>query len=437
MQVFYASASSSENEAGNADVATTLLLLSAIYVFVKFSSLLERVKIPSVLGELIVGIIIGNLIFFFGDATPSFLQSLSQLSSNHNFIFLAELGVVILMLQVGLESDLKQMKQTFSYSLSVALIGVIAPMALAYWLVPFLLPNLASETYLFIGATLTATSVGISARIFRDANMLNTQAGQIVLGAAVADDVIGLLILAAVSGIVISGAINATEIAIITVKAISFFVLAFLLGGHIKLPATPKYQNINQKIDDYNLASLLSKLLATLGQDKGSKLLFVVILAFIGAFIAKLIGLEPIIGAFAIGLILEHVHFKSFKQAQDTHIEELVAPLGYLLVPLFFVYVGMQVNLSAFMDANLVMLALVITVLAILGKWVAGLVAPKGIKNIVGFGMVPRGEVGLIFALVGKSLGVINEDIFSLLVMVVVLSTLITPPILQRLLTNK
>lgn len=203
------------------------------------------------------------------------------------------------------------------------------------------------------------------------------------------------------------------------------------------MPATPKYQNINQKIDDYNLASLLSKLLATLGQDKGSKLLFVVILAFIGAFIAKLIGLEPIIGAFAIGLILEHVHFKSFKQAQDTHIEELVAPLGYLLVPLFFVYVGMQVNLSAFMDANLVMLALVITVLAILGKWVAGLVAPKGIKNIVGFGMVPRGEVGLIFALVGKSLGVINEDIFSLLVMVVVLSTLITPPILQRLLTNK
>ncbi|MGH8773242.1 MAG: cation:proton antiporter, partial [Burkholderiales bacterium] len=360
--------------------------------------------------------------------------------------FLAQLGVVILLFQIGLESDLDSMRRVGARALFVAVIGVGVPFALgAYVIGPWLLPQENEIAHLFLGAALTATSVGITGRVFRDFRALGTPGAQTVLGAAVTDDVLGLIILAVVSAIATTGAISAFELGVIVFQALAFLVGAIIIGQ-----LTAPY---------------VSRLFVKIQTGPAMKFALVICPCLILAYLAHVIGLAPIIGAFAAGLILDEVQFREFdppdiqepikkavlgadektvvqvEEALDRYtrhdLERLIEPVGYFFVPIFFVLTGMQVKLEALLNVNILLIAAVITLAAIAGKLVSGLAAAEGNRWLVGWGMVPRGEVGLIFASIGISLGAISQDLFSIIVAVVILTTLIAPPVLARLLRGR
>ncbi|MFZ1241325.1 MAG: cation:proton antiporter [Anaerolineae bacterium] len=413
-------------------VPSTFVWIVLILLAARTASLVERIGQPAVLGELLVGVLLGNLALVG-------LNGLEPIKTNEIIKFLAELGVVILLFQVGLESNVQQMRRVGMRALSVALVGVMAPFLLGAYLVgPLLLPGLPSVAYLFIGAILTATSVGITARVFRDLGQLQTPEAQVVLGAAVIDDVIGLIILAVVSAIVSAGAVDLGAIVGITGKAIAFLVGAIVLGQV--------------------LAARLGRVFSKIHTGLGMKFTLAIAFALLTAHFAEAIGLAPIVGAFAAGLVLDPVHFQHFEDPKimadlrqamvgapaevkarvqtvithhlDRHIEDLLEPLGHFLVPIFFVLTGMSVRLETLLDPGTLMIALGITIVAFAGKMVSGLVAGPVNRVIVGLGMIPRGEVGLIFAASGRALGVISDQVFSIMVIVVILSTLLTPPLL-------
>lgn len=425
-----------EAGAGGHGVATTLLWIAVILVAARVSGLVERLGQPSVLGELLAGVVLGNLVLAgVGVFEPAKADPILR--------FLAELGVIVLLFQIGLESNLSQMRTVGTRALAVALVGVVCPFVLGTWVVgPWMLPGLDFNAYLFIGAALTATSVGITARVFRDLGTLRTPEAQIVLGAAVLDDVIGLIILAVVSAIVTAGSVSAGAVGVIVLKAVGFLVGAVLLGQFF--------------------APRLGRLFARLHPGTGTQLTLALAFALLFAFAAAQIGLAPIIGAFAAGLVLDAVHFRGFDEPRvagevraaigdadaatrasvegvlahhrHRHLEDLVEPLAHFLVPIFFVLTGMSVSLRALSDLPVLLVALGITVVAIAGKVVSGLAAGPVRKWVVGWGMVPRGEVGLIFATMGRQAGVLPEREFSVIVIVVILTTLMTPPILAALL---
>lgn len=322
--------------------------------------------------------------------------SFGHLFENEVVTILGELGVMILLFQVGLESNIKDMMKVGLSSMIVAMVGVVAPMILGYYISSILLPSAGFNTWLFIGATLTATSVGITARVLKDLGKLSTPESKIILGAAVIDDVLGLIILAIVSGIVKSGSVSLGSVAYIS--SVSF---VFLFGSiAIGLWAAPK------------IGAWVSKM-----QVEGVK----IVTSFLFMFIM----------AFAAGLVLDDVIFINKK---EHHIEELVKPIYCIFVPIFFVLMGIQVDLSVFLDMQVALIALGITAAAIIGKQVCGLgvvKCPEADRLIIGIGMISRGEVGLIFASVGKALGVIDDKVFGAIVVMVILTTLITPPLLK------
>lgn len=377
-------------------------------LFAKLGGLVEKFGQPAVLGELVIGVVIGNLALLG-------LHAFEPILHNEIIKFLSELGVVVLFFQIGLESNITQMRKVGTTSLLVAIVGVVAPFVLGTYVVgPWFMPGLDSIAYLFLGVALTATSVGITARVFKDLGKLQLPEAQIVLGAAVIDDILGLIILAVVSAIAIVGAVSIGVIGIISGKAILFLIGAVVLGQLI--------------------APILGKAFAKIQTGIGMKFTLAIVICLLFAFLAQLIGLAAIVGAFAAGLILDPVHFKYFKDPKvvsdireamdkvdakgkiidevneaishhaERHIEDLIEPLAYFLVPIFFVLTGMEVNLSVLGDLNVVMVALAISVVAVLGKLIAGLAAGKVNKWLVGFGMVPRGEVGLILPQLEKDL---------------------------------
>ncbi len=415
--------------------ARLFLWIAVILLAARVGSLVDRIGQPMVLGELLMGIVLGNLVIFG-------LDWLEPVKSDEVVLFLAELGVVILLFQIGLESSVQSMMKVGMRALSVAVIGVVVPFALGTWIVgPWLMPGLSFNAYLFLGATLTATSVGITGRVFQDLGRLQMPAAQIVLGAAVIDDVLGLVILAVISAIVSTGSLDAASVGIILVKAFAFLAGALLLGQA--------------------LAPRISRLFAAIHTGVGMKFTLVIATCLIFAFIAQQMDLAPIVGAFAAGLVLDEVHFRNYERPEfereiaaavesadlsvrgridgvlekynDKHMEHLIQPLGLFLVPFFFVMTGMQVRLDLLTDPHAVAIALGLTAVAVAGKVVAGLAAGKGNGWLVGWGMVPRGEVGLIFAAVGKGLGVVSDAEFSIIVIMVILTTLMTPPILSFL----
>jgi Kef-type K+ transport system membrane component KefB len=421
--------------------ALIFLWIAVILIAAKLSGIVERFGQPSVLGELVVGVLLGNLglIGYHG---------FDQVSQNEIINFLAELGVVILLFQIGLESNIKQMKSVGLPAFMVAIVGVVAPFVLgAYVVGPWLLPDLSSNAYLFLGSALTATSVGITARVFKDLGSLKSKEAQIILGAAVIDDVLGLIILAVVSALVTAGAVSLGVISVIIAKAILFLVGSIILGQL--------------------LAGHISKIFSRIQTGVGMKFTLVLSFGLIFAYLAQELGLAPIVGAFAAGLILDPVHFKYFKKPEivgemeiivrdeqnadvkkriskvlhhytHKHVEDLIEPIAHLLVPIFFVVTGMNVKLETLFNGSIILIALAITLLAFVTKLAAGLLAGKGVnKLLVGTGMVPRGEVGLIFATIGKTLGVISDEVFSIIVIMVILTTLLSPPMLAMLLKKQ
>ena len=397
-----------------------LLILAIILSAARLAgSIAERFQQPAVLGELLVGVMLGNL--------PGEARQFSAVVRGEPMIeMLAEVGAVILLFEIGLESTLREMLRVGLRSLVVAVIGVIAPWVLGFLVGRILLPDAGVYVHVFLGATLTATSVGITARVLKDLGHAQTLEARIILGAAVIDDVLGLVILAVV-GSIISAADRGTALSLgaallVLAKALAFLVGAFSIGAL----STPRV---------FSLAARLP--------GRGTLLTTALAFCFLLSALASLIGLAPIVGAYAAGLILEETHYTEFAGKGEHRLEELVRPISVFLVPVFFVLMGMRVEIGALLQPGALGLAAVLTVVAVAGKQacaLGGIGAPVD-RTTIGLGMIPRGEVGLIFANIGLGLTVggerlVDERIFAAVVVAVMLTTLVTPPALKWRITR-
>jgi Kef-type K+ transport system membrane component KefB len=289
--------------------------------------------------------------------------------------------------------------------------GIITPFILGYFTSLYFFPDAGFSVHLFVGATLCATSVGIKARVFKDLGKLQTTESSIIMGAAVLDDIIVLFILAIVTDIVVTGSVDPFPVVQTSIFSILFLVGAIFMG--LKLAPLLGYYTTHTKVESWKLA-------------------MAIVFCLLLSYIANLIGLATIVGAFAAGLILREARFKDLKGGEHG-MQELLRPASFVFVPVFFLLVGMQIKLETFGDISVLKIALAITMAAILGKQVCGLCAlGKGLNRIaIGVAMIPRGEVTLIFAGVGKSIGVLSDAVFSSLIIMVIFTTLITPPALR------
>jgi Kef-type K+ transport system membrane component KefB len=402
-------------------VAPLVLSLAAILISAKVGGeIATRLRQPAVLGELIAGIVLGNL-------TLIGVHLFEPLKTEPTLGLLAGLGVLLLLFEVGLESTVVQMLSVGTSALLVAVFGVIAPFILGWMVGAWLLPDAGPYVHAFLGATLCATSVGITARVLQDLGGSRTPEARIILGAAVIDDVLGLVVLAAVTGAIAAASQGATlsvaGIAWTATKATIFLVASLAIG--------------------VSVAPRAFALAATM-QTKGVLLTVGLSFCFFLSWLADRIDLAPIIGAFAAGLILEEIHYRDFVSRGERPLEDLIRPISDFLVPVFFVLMGLRTELSALVEPGALGLAVALTVAAIAGKQVCGLgVVRSGIDRlVVGIGMIPRGEVGLIFANVGMGLVVngrplIDSRVFSAVVLTVVVTTLITPPGLRWSLSRR
>jgi Kef-type K+ transport system membrane component KefB len=362
-------------------------------------ALARRVGQPAVLGELLAGVVLGGSVLGLVDPRQPALH------------LLGEIGVVLLLFEIGLETDVGQLVRVGAAAAVVAVVGVVLPFALGYGVGRLL--GLSGLQSVLAGATLTATSVGITARVLADLGRLHEPESRIILGAAVLDDVLGLVILAVVTGLTEGQEVSALEIVRVTAVAFGFLGGTLLLGRFLM----PWVVRAIRRLALPGWPTVLA-----------------VLLAFGLAWSAAAAGSALIIGAFAAGLLLRGT-------AEVREIERGVAPLGYFLVPLFFVTVGAAVDVRVLNPADpdnrtTLLVGGLLTVAAVIGKVAAGY-APfwfRGNKKVIGVGMIPRGEVGLIFAQVGLASGLFDAGLFSAVTVVILVTTFLTPPLLKRLL---
>ncbi len=384
--------------------------------------LFERLGQPSVLGELLFGIILGNLTLFG-------YTGLEAIKTHPGIAFAAEVGVILLLFEVGLESNLNGLLDVGKSAVFVAILGITAPMLLGYWVSSIFLPASTWYVHLFVGATLTATSVGITARVLKDLGRMSARESRIILGAAVLDDVLGLIVLAVVTGIAGSvtsvGAVPAVTvqpILLIFSKAIAFLFVAVLLGRY-----------------------LAGKVLhfGTRFRIRGVPVVLTLCYCFVVSGLSEVVGLAPIVGAFAAGLVLDKTYYQGYRKPgrylNSVKLEDILSPISSVLIPVFFVLIGLRVNLESLFSIPVLQFASFLCIAAILGKQICSLgVLDKGVNRIVvGIGMIPRGEVGLIFAGIGVatlSAGkpIFDSETFSAVIVMVMVTTLITPPLLTK-----
>ncbi len=403
-------------------ISESILALTIIIAAAKLGGEASaRLGQAPVLGELAIGMLLGNLSLVG-------IYALNGLKTSEAISAVAEVGVILLLFEVGLESDLAKMMAVGGSSLLVACLGVVAPMVLGYGVSSVFLPQATWHTHLFAGATLAATSVGITARVLKDLKASDSKEARIILGAAVIDDVIGLVVLAVVSGLVKAAGASAPafswgSVLWIVAKACLFLVLAVLAGRFLAQQA-------------FRYAARL--------RVPGVLLALSIGFCFVLAALADRVGLAPIVGAFAAGIVLDPVHYQPFLERGERRVEDLLFPITTLITPVFFVLMGMRVDLRSFASASVLGFASLITAAAIIGKQICGLgVLQRGVDRIaVGVGMIPRGEVGLIFAGMGSTLMLAGQPVFSsttysAMVVMVALTTLLTPPLLKLVLQRR
>ena len=443
-------------------IAPVILGVTSILFFAVVGRFVARkLDQPTVLGELLMGIIIGNIAWYLGVDLIAVLREgarvfdvvnlaltgipIEEVAESvfgsekgqemvrivtgpkggqvmqvaHAVDVFSRYGVIFLLFMVGLDMNLDEMRQVGADSIRVAIIGVALPFALGFVVVEVLRPDMSFNSTIFIAATLGATSVGISANVLTEMGRLHSREGPIILGAAVCDDILGLIILAVVSGIVVSGSVDVAEIVSVIFISSLFLVAAIMLG-----PAIIRFA-----------ANILGRLDIVEGKMFTSYL-FVMVLAWA----ANLAGLATIVGAFAAGTILSDSYFKEHEVSGSkfVSIRELIMPLEVILMPIFFILMGIQVKVESFFSWPVVIVASGLLAAAVIGKIVSGFGARSGFNRLaIGFGMMPRGEVGLVFAAIGRTLGVIDDGVFSAIVLMVVITTLVAPPCLKMALARQ
>ena len=378
--------------------------------------LAARVGQPHVIGELAAGLIIGNL-------TLGGYSGLAYLKTDPSVDTLAQLGVILLLFQVGLESTVAQMARVGFTAFLVAVCGVVGSFAAGWTASRWLLPSASSYTHMFLGATLTATSVGVTARMLKELGRLRDPEARVILGAAVVDDVIGLVVLAVITAFIAAAGAGEpasySRIVIVLAKAVAFCAGGLAIGMRV----SPHLLRFASKYAEWTLLAC--------------SLAF----CFAMAWLARLFGLAPLIGAFAAGLVIEEWHYADAVTRRERTLADLLEPIASFLVPVFFVVIGLRADLSAFAQLRVLGLASALLAAAIIGKLfcAAALAGTRGAginRLAVCVGMVPRGEVELIFANVGLTLAVagqpvISPSVFSAIVVTVMATTVMTPPALK------
>lgn len=412
--------------------AAVLLSLVVIYLASKVGGeLSNRVGLPPVLGELVGGVIVGvsflHLLVFPEGGTDSsnsliisFLQSMGEfspeaaegvfLAQSEVISVLAELGVIILLFEIGLESNLKDLMAVGPQAVVVAVVGVAAPFA-AGTIGLMTLFGIDAVPAIFAGAALTATSIGITSKVLSELGRLNSKEGQIILGAAVIDDVLGIIVLAVVASLAKDGEVDVTKVIYLIVSATAFLLGSILLG---------------------NVFNKAFVAVVVVLKTRGELVIPAFIFAFVMAYLAALIQLEAILGAFAAGLVLEETDKRRELQRQ-------VIPIADILVPIFFVTVGAKTDLGVLnptipSNQEGLIMAIFLIVVAIIGKVITGLsvFGQPGINRLaIGVGMIPRGEVGLVFAGVGAASGALSKPLGAAIIMMVILTTFLAPPLLR------
>ncbi len=402
--------------AGHGGIADLLLALVIVLPAAKIGSVLaERWGQPAVMGELVAGLVIGNIGLLD-------IRALDYLKTDPGLDMLAQLGVILLLFEIGLDASLADLMKVGWSSLMVATVGVVLPFLLGWAVSYWLLPQQSYYVHTFIGATLCATSVGITARVLQDIGAIGTREAKIILGASVIDDILGLLILAVVSGMIAS-ANQGVGISLGSISYLIGFAVIFLIGSLVLGIGLVPYI--------FRHAAKASKRPVVLFSLS-------LTLCFFLAYLSAVIGLAPIVGAFAAGLILERVPFDKILHAEELSPDKMLHPLSAFLVPLFFVQMGLKIDFASLFRLDVLGLAAALTVAAIIGKQACGLGAiGKNLNRVaIGIGMIPRGEVGLIFAGIGVTLMVkgeriLDEAVFSAILIMVMVTTLVTPPLLQ------
>lgn len=391
------------------DLAAFFLVLAVMLLAAKlFGEIAERIAQPAVLGELLAGVVLGPSLMGIVPVDGHAAELLHVI---------AELGVLLLLFEIGLETDLRALFRVGGTALAVAAVGVVLPFALGYLLWTYG-PSFGggesdrAATAVFIGAMLTATSVGITARVLADLGQLGTVEAKIILAAAVIDDVLGLVILTVVTGIAEGAGVSVAGIGRTLGVAVGFLAAAVVVGGVL----VPRVFNHAERM-----------------RVRGVLVALAVALALGLAALAQLSGSALILGAFAAGVVL------CGSRPHEIIVRE-VKPVAHVFTPIFFVSVGASVNLGLLHPVregatSLLLLATVLTALAVVGKVLAGWAAPwaQYRRLVVGTGMVPRGEVGLIFADVGLRSGLLSEAVFSAVLLMVMATTFVTPPALKAL----
>jgi Kef-type K+ transport system membrane component KefB len=385
-------------------VQTSELLIALLAIFAAakvFGELAERIGQPAVLGEMTGGIVIGVSGLHLIDAHDPVLH------------LLAELGVLLLLFLIGLETDVRRLLAVGGASTAVAVTGVVLPFAAGYGVGALL--GYETVVSVFLGAALTATSVGITARVLSDLGHLKSDESQVILGAAVLDDILGLVLLTVVSGMAAGKKLTAGGIAGVFALAFGFVLLSVVVGSLL----APR------------LIRLVSRLRV------GKALFFASLMFAFGlAYLADVAGSALIIGAFAAGLVLARTD-------RGRDIEHEVHDAAQFFIPIFFVSVGAAVDLKAISPLSagtrpFFVIGILLTVVAILGKLLAGYAAFRRPlrRLVIGVGMVPRGEVGLIFAQLGLSAGILSTGLYSSVALMVMITTFVAPPALRALLAD-
>ncbi|HIK31531.1 MAG TPA: cation:proton antiporter [Oscillatoriales cyanobacterium M59_W2019_021] len=422
-------AAAAEAENGSIVLTGVLLSLVVIYLASKLGGeLSKRLDLPPVLGELVGGVVVGasvlHLVVFpesGSTASDSVLMSVLQAidglspetvasvfqSQSEAITILAELGVIILLFEIGLESDLRELGKVGYQAAVVACIGVVVPFAagtvgLMYF---FGVPAIPA---IFAGAALTATSIGITSKVLSEIGFLKSREGQIIVGAAVIDDVLGIIVLAVVASLAKTGEVDILNVVFLIIAATSFLLGSILLG----------------KFFNKSFVAIAEKL-----QTRGNLVIPAFVFAFFMAFLANAIHLEAILGAFAAGLVLDETDKRK-------ELDQQVIPIADIFVPIFFVTVGAKVDLSVLNPAipsnrEGLAIAAFLIVVAIIGKLVTGwgVFGQPGINRLaIGIGMIPRGEVGLVFAGIGSASGVLDKPLQAAIIIMVILTTFLAPP---------
>ncbi|MFW5666602.1 MAG: cation:proton antiporter [Coleofasciculus sp.] len=419
-------------ENGSIVLAGVLLSLVIIYLASKLGGELSKaVDLPPVLGELVGGVVVGvsalhllvfpesgavaadsllmKLLQWIGDLSPEAVISVFETQSEVVSV-LAEIGVIILLFEIGLESDLRDLKEVGYQAAIVAVVGVVAPFAAGTAGLMFFF-NVAAIPAIFAGAALTATSIGITSKVLSELGRLKSKEGQIIVGAAVIDDVLGIIVLAVVASLAKTGEVDVFNVIYLIISATVFLLGSIFLG----------------KFFNRSFVAIADKL-----QTRGKLVIPAFTFAFLMAFLANVIQLEAILGAFAAGLVLDETDKRK-------ELDKQVVPIADILVPIFFVAVGAKADLGVLNPAvpenreGLVIAVFLIGV-AIIGKLVTGwtfIGQPQINRFAIGVGMIPRGEVGLVFAGIGSASGVLSKPLEAAIIIMVILTTFLAPPFLR------